>query len=282
MKIHHIHFMRIAYLTRGRALAYCPPPMSPITKKADIRPAKGKLGVLLPGMGAVATTFIAGVEAIRRGSRQADRLDDPDGHDPPRQAHRQPLAEDQRLRAARHARRSRVRRLGHLRGQRLRVGEARRRALERGPREGPSVPREHPADAGRVRAGVRQEAARHLRQEGQDRRWSWPSSSWPTSSASRRPTASTAASRSGAARPRSIASRRTCTRRWRSSKQGLHEQRREHRAVGDLRLRAALRSGVPLRQRRAEPVGRLPGDARSWPSRRTCRSAARTSRPARR
>jgi myo-inositol-1-phosphate synthase len=41
--------------------------MSPITKKADIRPAKGKLGVLLPGMGAVATTFIAGVEAIRRG-----------------------------------------------------------------------------------------------------------------------------------------------------------------------------------------------------------------------
>ena len=28
---------------------------------------KGKLGILIPGMGAVATTFIAGVEAIRRG-----------------------------------------------------------------------------------------------------------------------------------------------------------------------------------------------------------------------
>jgi myo-inositol-1-phosphate synthase len=41
--------------------------MSPIQKGTDIRPAKGKLGVLLPGMGAVATTFIAGVEAIRRG-----------------------------------------------------------------------------------------------------------------------------------------------------------------------------------------------------------------------
>src|SRR3954470_8509005 len=41
--------------------------MSPITKAADIKPAKGKLGVLLPGMGAVATTFVAGVEAIRRG-----------------------------------------------------------------------------------------------------------------------------------------------------------------------------------------------------------------------
>jgi len=38
------------------------------TEKArTIEPAKGKLGILLPGMGAVATTFIAGVEAIRRG-----------------------------------------------------------------------------------------------------------------------------------------------------------------------------------------------------------------------
>ena len=35
--------------------------------KDAIAPAKGKLGVMLPGMGAVATTFVAGVEAIRRG-----------------------------------------------------------------------------------------------------------------------------------------------------------------------------------------------------------------------
>ena len=34
---------------------------------SDIRPASGKLGVLLPGFGAVATTFVAGVEAARRG-----------------------------------------------------------------------------------------------------------------------------------------------------------------------------------------------------------------------
>src|SRR6201999_2231658 len=34
---------------------------------AAINPATGKLGVMIPGMGAVATTFIAGVEAIRRG-----------------------------------------------------------------------------------------------------------------------------------------------------------------------------------------------------------------------
>ena len=31
-----------------------------------IAPAKGKLGVMIPGMGAVATTFIAGVEAVRK------------------------------------------------------------------------------------------------------------------------------------------------------------------------------------------------------------------------
>ncbi len=36
-------------------------------KGTDIRPATGKLGVLLPGLGAVATTVMAGVEAVRRG-----------------------------------------------------------------------------------------------------------------------------------------------------------------------------------------------------------------------
>ncbi len=33
----------------------------------DLQPTKGKLGVMIPGMGAVATTFVAGVEAIRKG-----------------------------------------------------------------------------------------------------------------------------------------------------------------------------------------------------------------------
>ena len=41
--------------------------MSNGSKGREIAPASGKLGVLLPGMGAVATTFIAGVEAVRRG-----------------------------------------------------------------------------------------------------------------------------------------------------------------------------------------------------------------------
>src|SRR6266540_6537623 len=34
---------------------------------SNIAPAKGKLGILIPGMGAVATTFVAGVEAVRKG-----------------------------------------------------------------------------------------------------------------------------------------------------------------------------------------------------------------------
>ena len=32
----------------------------------EIVPAKGKLGILTPGMGAVATTLVAGVHAIRK------------------------------------------------------------------------------------------------------------------------------------------------------------------------------------------------------------------------
>ena len=37
---------------------------------SHIAPAKGKLGVMIPGMGAVATTFMAGVEAVRKGIAQ--------------------------------------------------------------------------------------------------------------------------------------------------------------------------------------------------------------------
>jgi myo-inositol-1-phosphate synthase len=37
-------------------------------ESVKIAPASGKLGVLLPGLGAVASTFIAGVEAVRQGN----------------------------------------------------------------------------------------------------------------------------------------------------------------------------------------------------------------------
>lgn len=38
--------------------------------KYDVIPATGKLGILIPGLGAVATTFIAGVEAVKKGIAQ--------------------------------------------------------------------------------------------------------------------------------------------------------------------------------------------------------------------
>ncbi len=38
-----------------------------LTRPSSIAPAKGKLGILTPGLGAVATTFMAGVESIRKG-----------------------------------------------------------------------------------------------------------------------------------------------------------------------------------------------------------------------
>ncbi len=41
--------------------------MTPSSKPIQIAPAKGKLAILTPGMGAVATTLFAGVEAVKRG-----------------------------------------------------------------------------------------------------------------------------------------------------------------------------------------------------------------------
>jgi myo-inositol-1-phosphate synthase len=38
--------------------------------KSNIQPAEGKLGILIPGLGAVATTLIAGVEAVKKGLAQ--------------------------------------------------------------------------------------------------------------------------------------------------------------------------------------------------------------------
>ena len=80
--------------------------------RAAIRPATGKLGILTPGLGAVATTFMAGVESIRRG------LAKPIGSLTQMATIRlgkrteNRVAADQGLRAARDARRHRVRRLG--------------------------------------------------------------------------------------------------------------------------------------------------------------------------
>ena len=37
-------------------------------RPTSIAPPKGELGVLTPGMGAVSTTFMAGVELVRKGA----------------------------------------------------------------------------------------------------------------------------------------------------------------------------------------------------------------------
>jgi myo-inositol-1-phosphate synthase len=42
-----------------------------VEKGVEIAPASGKLGILLVGLGAVSTTFVAGVEAIRKGTAEA-------------------------------------------------------------------------------------------------------------------------------------------------------------------------------------------------------------------
>src|SRR5918993_1596959 len=42
----------------------------PASVSGTIEKPKGKLGIMIPGMGAVATTFVAGVEAVRKGYAQ--------------------------------------------------------------------------------------------------------------------------------------------------------------------------------------------------------------------
>jgi myo-inositol-1-phosphate synthase len=50
-------------------------------KPEKIVNARGKLAVLTPGMGAVATTFIAGVIAMRKGLGETHWVSHPDGND---------------------------------------------------------------------------------------------------------------------------------------------------------------------------------------------------------
>ena len=192
--------------------------MSPITKKADIRPAKGKLGVLLPGMGAVATTFIAGVEAIRRGHAKpigsmtqmgTIRLGKRTDNRSPKISDFVPLAtlddlvfggwdifEDNAYESAKHA--------GVLSNEDL---EKVRPFLESirpmpGVFEPAYVKKLHGTfvKQGKTKMDLAEQLMADVERFKTTQRLS------------------TAASRSGAARPRSTASRRTCTRRWPSSK----------------------------------------------------------------
>src|ERR1017187_6804449 len=57
--------------SRAKKVAFDNPPSAKAYSESrpygSMEPAKGKLGVMIPGMGAVATTFVAGVEAVRKG-----------------------------------------------------------------------------------------------------------------------------------------------------------------------------------------------------------------------
>ena len=131
-----------------------------------IAPADGTLGVLIPGIGAVSTTFMAGVEAVKRGLgapvgsltqlstiRLGKRTDGRSPH-------------DQGFRAPGGSERSGLRRLGHLRRHRLRSRGQRQGSGKDllAQVEGAAVG--HPSDEGRVRFGIHPP---HQRSQRQDR-----------------------------------------------------------------------------------------------------------------
>ena len=116
-----------------------------VTATGTIEPAKGKLGVMIPGMGAVATTFVAGRGSDAQGAGQADRVAHADGNGAPGKAHRRPVAEDQGVCSARRARRSGLHRLGHFRRQHVRGGAQCRRAGARSAGQGEAVSVDHHA-----------------------------------------------------------------------------------------------------------------------------------------
>jgi myo-inositol-1-phosphate synthase len=88
-------------------------------RNVQIAPADGKLGVLIPGIGAVSTTFMAGVEAVKRGLGQPmDRSRS--FHRPPGKAHRRPLPLIKDFVPLAGLERPGLRRMGHLRRHRVR------------------------------------------------------------------------------------------------------------------------------------------------------------------
>ena len=171
--------------------------------KQKLTKPKGKLGILTPGMGAVATTFYAGVEAVRRGHAKpfgsltqmgTIRLGKRTENRTPLIKDFVPLAglddlvfggwdifEDNAYEAAMHA-----------------------GVLEpRAPREGAPVPREREADEGGLRPELREAPLRHVGEEGRRTGTTSPSSSRRTSSPSRSARSATGSSWSGARAPRS-------------------------------------------------------------------------------
>ena len=185
-----------------------------ISRGSEIKPAQGKLGVLMPGMGAVSTTTIAGVEAVRRGLAEPIGSLTQLGTIRHRQADRNRTPENQRLCPARGPKRPGVRWLGHLCRRRIRSCVARGRTQQRHARADSAVPSERPSDGRRVRAALGQKLhGTHIKRAR--RSVTSPSNLSLTLRTLRNKTICRAALRCGADRRKSIKRRRMFIHRWR-------------------------------------------------------------------
>ncbi len=236
-------------------------PPSIRSSRKNIAPAEGPLGVLLPGLGAVSTTLIAGVHLIEKGLAQ------PFGSVTQMQKlrlgkrTRAAFTSRQGARAAGGPRRPRLRRLGHLPGQRLRGGREGRRAAGRDALApcGRSSRRSRPM-AGRLRARLGQEPRRPPTSRRRRRRCTWPRrSSQRHRGLPRRPPARDAR-RDGLVRLdrglRAAASR--CTRRSPRSRRACEDNSPDI-PPSMIYAYAAIAERHSVRQRRAEPLRGRPG-----------------------
>ena len=252
----------------------------PNPDKVQIAPADGKLGVLIPGIGAVSTTFIAGVEAVKRGTGRAHRIADPARHHPLGQAHRRPLADDQGFRAAGRIERPGLRRLGHLRRHRLRGRRQRQGAREDPARGAQGAAFRHQADEGGVRSGVHPPHQRSQRQGSQDQ----------DGQGGHAHGGHRAIPQDQQQRPqrddlvridRSLPPARGRPQNAEGLRVRADAERSGDRAQPDLRVRGA-QVRHSLRQWRAQPDHRYARRCWNWPASAIFPSAGKTSRPARR
>ena len=246
----------------------------------SIAPAQGKLAVLLPGLGAVSTTLIAGVHLIRKGLAQ------PFGS----------VTQMQKLRLGKRTqpRYAPVKELVPLAdlndlvfgGWDIFPDNTYEAAVKAGVLPGEMLVRRTrrarvgPADAGRLRARLRQEPRRPQRQEGRHQDGSGRGAHGRHRSASARPPARRARSWCGAARPRSIRSRNRCTRPLRRSRRACRRTRAEI-PPSMIYAYAAIVAGIPYANGAPNLSVDVPALVGAGARARACRSPARTSRPAR-
>ena len=160
-------------------------------RPASIAPPKGKLGILTPGMGAVSTTFMAGVDLVRRGESI-------------------PVGSVTQMGTIRLGKRTENRtpkikefvKLADLNDlvfggwdvfpdSAYTGGVQGGRAGREGSRQGRKIPEEHQADEGRIRPELRETSDRHAREERQRTSSNLPSKFARTSATSRKRTNST-------------------------------------------------------------------------------------------